>query len=279
MANYYCLMAGAPDVELATEKERTITLDEFRSQCEEVLTNRDAKLLFYFFLKQDCLNLVKLLKNPDAEIAVLGNFSTDQFHDLISSAQSMNFNVHRFPAFMSDFARQYNYNNEKEGWFAEDQIMLAFYEYAKNCPNKFIASWYALEMDVNNILTALIARRNGWNVADYILGDGEVNEMIRTNNSKDFDLSLEYDYVADLMKIAEETDPVEKERRIDAMKWTWLDDSVTDIFSIEAVFAYMCKLQMIDRWERLDPENGKARFRQIIENLRAGAKVPAEFVR
>lgn len=279
MANYYCLMAGAPDVEMADDKQQAITLEDFRSQCEEVVTDHDSKLLFYFYLKQDCRNLVRLLKDHDADIEVLGNYTVEQFQDLISSAQSMNFNVHRFPAFMSEFARNYDYNSEKDGWFAEDQIMLAFYEYARQCPNRFIREWYALEMDVNNILTALIARRQGWNVADFIMGEGEVTEMIRTNNSKDFDLSLEYDYVAELMKIADEPDPVEKERRIDAMKWRWLDETVTDIFSIEAVFAYLCKLQMMDRWERLDTENGKKRFRQIIENLRAGAEVPAEFVR
>jgi hypothetical protein len=52
-----------------------------------------------------------------------------------------------------------------------------------------------------------------------------------------------------------------------------------DVFSIEAVFAYFCKLEMLNRWELLDPETGKETFREIIESLRSEAKVPEEFIR
>ena len=71
-----------------------------------------------------------------------------------------------------------------------------------------------------------------------------------------------------------------KEKKIDAFKWAWLDErTFFDIFSIEAVFAYFCKLEMLERWEHLDVEEGKETFKQIIENLRGEAKVPEEFVR
>ena len=80
------------------------------------------------------------------------------------------------------------------------------------------------------------------------------------------------------MKIVDEEDPVQKERRIDAFKWVWLEEKTFfEPFSIEAVFAYLCKLEMLTRWERLDPVQGKARFEEIVENLRGEAKVPAEF--
>ena len=49
-------------------------------------------------------------------------------------------------------------------------------------------------------------------------------------------------------------------------------------FSIDAVFAYHCKLEMQYRWARLDVETGKETFRQIIENLRSQARVPEEFI-
>ena len=34
---------------------------------------------------------------------------------------------------------------------------------------------------------------------------------------------------------------------------------------------------MLERWARLDAEQGKEKFRQIIENLRKNATVPSEF--
>lgn len=279
MGNYYCLMAGLPDISLEDAKHGH-SIAELKEECADVLSKTDVGLMFYFFLQIDCQNLVRLLKNPDAEIDTNGNFTMEQYVDMITSARELNFNVHRYPQFMSIFAREYKYNKDKAGYFPEDAMMLEYYKYAMECPNKMIASWYKLNFDITNILTAMIARKNGWNVTDYIQGDNEVTEMIRTNNTKDFGLITEYDYVVDLMKVVDESDPVLKEKKIDAFKWLWLDEQTFfNVFSIEAVFAYFCKLAMLERWEKLDVEQGKETFRQIIENLRGEAKVPEEFIR
>ena len=278
MGNYYCLMAGLPDITLENTKF-DVSIPDLREELEAVLSERDKKVLSYFFLKNDCINLVKLLKNPNAEIDNHGNLTMEQYVDLMTSAKEMNFNVHRYPSFMSEFARDYAYNKDKVGYFPEDELLYQFYQYAiDTCPNKMVRQWYQLNLDITNILTAFLARKNGWNVADYIQGNNEVTEMILTNNTKDFNLTTEYDYVADLMKIVECEDPVEKEKKMDAFKWLWLDEhTFFNVFSEEAVFAYLCKLEMLVRWDKLDVEKGRETFRQIIENLRGEARVPAEF--
>ena len=280
MGNYYYMMAGLPDIELS-DTQPGITFEELREQCENQLSPGDAKLVGnYLYLRQDCTNLVRLLKNPDAQIDVWGNYSLEQLRDLITSAMELNFNVHRFPAFMSIFAREYKYNKDTKGYFPEDEILYQFYNYAINtCPNKFIREWNRLNLDITNILTAMLARKQGWSVADFIKGDGEVQEMIRENKTKDFDLTHEFDYVKNLVKIVDEEDPVKKEKMIDAFKWVWLDEKTFfNPFSLEAVYAYICKLEMQYRWAKLDPEKGKETFKQIIENLRGEARVPEEFL-
>lgn len=270
------MMAGLPDITLDSKLD--ISIPDIREEIDMNFSDRDKKLIFYFFLENDCKNLVKLLKDPNAEIDPNSNYIMEQYRDLITSAREMNFNVHRYPAFMSEFARNYNYNKDTEGYYPEDELQLAFYEYAMQCPDKMISDWYKLNLDINNILTAMIARKNGWNVSDFIKGDNEVTEMIRTNTTKDFDLSAEYDYVKDLMAIVDCEDPVEKEKKIDAFKWLWLEEQTFfNIFSVDAVFAYLCKVNMLTRWEKLDVEQGQAKFRQIIEELRGEAKVPEEF--
>lgn len=270
------MMAGLPDITLDSKLD--ISIPDIREEIDMNFSDKDKKLIFYFFLENDCKNLVKLLKDPNAEIDPNSNYIMEQYRDLITSAREMNFNVHRYPAFMSEFARNYNYNKDTEGYYPEDELQLAFYEYAMQCPDKMISDWYKLNLDINNILTAMIARKNGWNVSDFIKGDNEVTEMIRTNTTKDFDLSAEYDYVKDLMAIVDCEDPVEKEKKIDAFKWLWLEEQTFfNIFSVDAVFAYLCKVNMLTRWDKLDVEQGQAKFRQIIEELRGEAKVPEEF--
>ena len=278
MANYYCMIAGLPDIDLQDTKPG-LSIEDMREQCEEVLTQQDRKLLFYFFLHYDCVNLVKLLKDPEAEIDQWGNFSLDQLRDLITSATELNFNVHRYPAFMSIFAREYAFNKDKAGYFPEDEMAFQFLDYAiRTCPNRMMRRWYKLNLDITNILTAMLARAQGWSVGDFIKGEGEVQEMIRDNKTKDFNLGLEFDYIPQLMKIVEEDDPVRKEKMIDAFKWVWLDErTFFDPFSMEAVFAYLCKIKMQQRWAKLDPELGKETFQRIIDDLRSEARVPEEF--
>lgn len=279
MANYYCMIAGLPDIDLQ-DATPGLSIEDMREQCEEVLTKQDAKLLYYFFLQDDCANLVRLLKDPEAQIDQWGNLSLEQLRDLITSATELNFNVHRYPSFMSIFAREYAFNKDKADYFPEDELLFQFYDYAiRTCPNRMMRRWYKLNLDITNILTALIARGQGWSIGDFIKGEGEVQEMIRENKTKDFNLGLEFDYIPQLMKIVEESDPVRKEKMIDAFKWVWLDErTFFEPFNMEAVFAYFCKLRMQQRWAKLDPEKGKETFRKIIDDLRGEAKVPDEFL-
>lgn len=279
MANYYCMIAGLPDIDLQDAKPG-MTVEQMREQCGEQLTSQDKKLLFYFFLHFDCINLVKLLKNPEANIDQWGNFTHEQLQDLITSATELNFNVHRFPAFMSVFAREYAFNKDKVDYFPEDEIAFQFLNYAiRTCPNRMMRRWYKLNLDITNILTAMLARTQGWSVGDFVKGEGEVQEMIRENKTKDFNLTHELEYIPQLMKIVEEDDPVRKEKMIDAFKWVWLDErTFFEPFSMEAVFAYLCKLQMQERWAKLDVEQGKETFQRIIDNLRGEARVPNEFL-
>ncbi len=276
MANYYCLIAGLPEIDFS-DAHPGYSMDELVEQLHESLSPWDARLMAnYFFLQRDCKNLVGYLKDPEAELMYQGAYTKEQYKDLVKSAEEMNFNVHRYPSFLSIFAREWAFNKDKKGYFPEDEILYLFYKYAiENCSNKFIREWYQMNMDINNILTAILARKYGWNIADYIKGEGEVQEKLREENTPDFGLSREMDYMKELIQIAEQEDPVKKEKMIDALKWLWLDDNTFfEPFGIESVFAYMCKLEMQYRWANLDVEKGKESFEQIIENLRGEARVP-----
>lgn len=280
MGSYYYLMTDVPVLTL-DGGNTGISYADFRLMCKEQLSKSDMRLLYCVYLRQDCLNLLKLLKNPEAEIKVLGNYTIEELLKLIEECNYDDSKIVGYPSFLPKFLMDsYYVKKDMPGYFAEDDLMMAYYEYAFKRKNKFVVKWFKINFNITNILTALIARKNGWNVADYVLGDNEITEMMRMNKSKDFDLGREYDYVPELMKIVDIADPVEKEKRIDAFKWIWLDEQTfCDPFSIETVFAYLCKLEMLDRWEKLDPVKGKETFREIIENLRGEAKVPEEFTK
>ena len=73
---------------------------------------------------------------------------------------------------------------------------------------------------------------------------------------------------------------IEKEREIDALRWNWLEEQTfLEPFDINALFSYLARTEMLERWSLLDVEQGMNRFTEIIENLRGSAKVPEEFIR
>ncbi|MBQ7495002.1 MAG: DUF2764 family protein [Bacteroidaceae bacterium] len=280
MANYYCLMAGLPTVKL-TDAQPHHTLLQLKEELADVLTPEDARLMARYFLRFDCDNLVALLADADVEVDARGNYDRETLARLIEEARGTDGAVPGLPAFMADFVREFDAHANNNKWFARDVILLAYFDYARQCPNRMMAEWYELNLNVQNILTALIARRQGWPLADYVQGNSPVAEAIlKQSNLPDFGLGTELDYMKDLMQTAETTDPVEKERLIDALRWNWLEErTFFEPFDITALFAYIVRSEILERWSVLDPEQGRERFTQIIEDLRGEARVPEEFLK
>ncbi|MBQ8674595.1 MAG: DUF2764 family protein [Bacteroides sp.] len=279
MANYYNLITGLPDL-LLGEGKPSYSVCEFRDVCNELLTEADKRIIHYFFLKYDCLNVARLLKDPEADVTLPGNLTAEQCRDLIEQADEMNTEVpHGAPAFLMKFILDYPEMKEKAGFFVEDAVLGEYYRYAMQCGHPQVASWFELNFNITNILTAFIARNYGWQVENYVLDANEVSDAILKNvQARDFGLAPLIDYVEDIIRIAECEDPVQKEKRIDAFKWVWLDENTFfEPFSIASVFAYLCKLDMSERWEKLDIEVGRETFTQIVDNLRGEARVPDEF--
>ncbi len=280
MANYYCLMASLPTVKI-TDAQPHHTLQQLKEELPEILEPQDAKLIERYFLRFDCDNLAALLNNADAEMDARGNFDRETMTRLIEEARATEGAVSGLPAFMADFVRDFDAQANNNKWFARDAVLLAYYDYARQCPNTMMAEWYELNLNILNILTAFIARRQEWPLADFVQGNNPVAEAIlKQPNLPDFGLATELDYVRDLMQTAQTSDPVEKERQIDALRWNWLEErTFFEPFDITALFAYIVRSEILERWALLDPEQGRERFTQIIENLRGEARVPEEFIR
>ena len=277
--NYYCLMAGLPDIRLSDTKPG-YSIAELHQQLQTEIGKQDKHLLYFLFLRHDCQNLVSLLKDEEAELEPNGNYSREQLQELIEQAAEVDLGKTDYPQFLIDFVREYGEQAGLEGWYAKDEVLMQFYGYCtQHCDNVLMRRWYQLNYDITNLMTAMIARKQGWKVSDFVKGEGEVQEMIRTNDARDFSLSGLYDFVPEVMKIVDEDDPVHKEQMLDALKWEWLEqETFGDTFSVEALFAYLCKLEIQERWSHLDVEQGKKTFEQIIHDLRSEAEVPSEFI-
>ena len=280
MANYYTILTGQAPLKLSDTGSRA-TLEQLKATVLDIVQGEDARLVNDFFLKFDCQNLVRLIKNPDTEeLDSRGTLSREQLQELLLGERGTGWGVEQVPQFIKDFVNAYPAKATTNGYFPEDDILLAYYDHAIQTSNATLAEWYRLNFDLLSLMTAFVARKNGWNVADYVKGQGEVCDALRTSTASDFGLTATMPFVSDIMKIADETDPVQKEKKMDAFKWAWLDEhTFFEPFDVVALIAFLARTELLDRWALLDVEQGKARFTEIIEGLRGEARVPEEFIR
>src|SRR5690606_6731678 len=80
--NYYCLIAGLPDIQVDDSKG-VVSLHEFIDELQEQLTVSDKKLLQLLLAHYDNSNLLAYLNNRDANLNSLGNLDVVDWEDII----------------------------------------------------------------------------------------------------------------------------------------------------------------------------------------------------
>lgn len=143
--------------------------------------------------------------------------------------------------------------------------------------NKFVRAWFAFNRDMNNVLVAQICRKHGFDPKAQIVGEGEVAEHLRTHTTqKDFGLNEVMDDPQELLALAQIEDLMQREKTMDAIRFTWLQDQTEfDFFSAEMVFAYYLEVVMLHRWSILTVEQGEKIFRELVADMKKGVKLDA----
>nr|WP_302436912.1 DUF2764 family protein [Bacteroides intestinalis] len=275
---YYYLVAGLPELTLEDSK-LSYTVADFKVELYPDLSDEDKKLIDLFYLKFDNANVLKLLKDKDAAIDLRGNYSAEELVEFISSLKEGDEIADAvFPSYLSTFIFEYFNATAEDDFLYEDRLAALYYEYAMKCKKKFVSSWFAFNLTMNNILVALTARKFKMDIAPLIVGDTEVCEALRTSGARDFGLTGEVDFLDQLVKISETEELVEREKKIDQLRWNWMEEATFfNYFTVERLFVFLLQLEMIERWISLDKEKGNQLFRSIIATLKDEVQIPAEF--
>lgn len=275
---YYYLVAGLPELTLEDSK-LSYTVADFKAELYPDLSDEDRRLIDLFYLKFDNANVLKLLKDKDAAIDSRGNYSAEELAEFISSLKDGDEVAGAvFPSYLSTFISEYFNTPAEDDFLHEDRLAALYYAYAMKCRNKFVSSWFAFNLTMNNVLVALTARKFKMDIAPLIVGDTEVCEALRTSGARDFGLTGEVDFLDQLVKISETEELVEREKKIDQLRWNWMEEATFfNYFTVERLFVFLLQLEMIERWISLDKEKGNQLFRSIIATLKDEVQIPAEF--
>lgn len=252
------------------------SLEQFRLEYYPQLSAEDQKMVDLLSLELDNRNLLALFADKDAVLTDEGLFTADELREAIRMAREEEKWSAEFPVYFRDFIRDMD-ADEASSMMAVDRLASHYYRYAADVDNAFVSRWFAFNLDLNNILAAMTARKYRLSVAQVVVGDGEVAEALRTNSSRDFGLAGSFDRMEEIQHIAETTNLVEREHKIDALRWNWLDEeSFFDYFGIEKLFGFLVKNQIVDRWMKLDATVGNEMLRSMIAQMKE-VEVPAEF--
>ncbi|WP_278410611.1 DUF2764 family protein [Phocaeicola coprocola] len=277
MSTYYCLVAGLPDISLDDGK-LSYSVSDFKVELYPDLSAQDRKLIDLFYLKFDNTAILKLLKNKDAVIEDKGNFSAEELLQLIEAVREGDTPDKKYPSYLVNFVSQYLQLSQDELYRADDLLAALYYSYGMSSNNAFIASWFEFNLNLNNILAALAARKYKLEVSSVIVGATSICEQLRTSNARDFGLNETLEYFEALQRIADIEELVEREKKVDMLKWKWLEDeSFFHYFTIERIFVFLMQLEMIERWISLDKEKGNELFRKMIQDLKNEVQIPEEF--
>ena len=280
--NYYYLIAGLPDISMDDTKP-ACTSEVFRTEYYPELTAEDRALTDLIWLEQDNRNLLTLLTNRKKreEDDVVSSpytslYSADELHEVIRMAREDEKWDGHYPIYFREFIKAYD-TEEARGIMPVDLLSSYYFSYAMKADNSFVSRWFAFNLDMNNILSAMTARKHRLPVASVVIGEGEVAEALRTNNSRDFGLGGTFDRLERIQQIHETENLVEREHRIDAMRWDWLDDeSFFDYFGIEKLFGFVMKNRIVERWAKLNKEAGSEILRSMVAGMKE-VNVPSEF--
>jgi len=267
--SYYYLVAGLPDLVIDDAKSVPAyadMLDEITAQvCEE-----DRMLVDFVRHRADNANLVRLLtKNTTVAFDPAGVMDEETL------AQTARF-TDDLPGYMGPFVDAFREERSLfPGLTPDDQLAWLYYEEAAQSGSAFIRGYFAFEADLRNLLTAINVRtlRDSGAAApameQVIVGRGDAAEVMRKSTAPDFGVGQLLPW-ADRVLSAPRDNLTEFEKRVDAVRWEMLGELTTfSYFGIETVLAFCVKLQIVHRWQDLDPAEGKRLLEALINELKA----------
>ena len=163
--------------------------------------------------------------------------------------------------YLREFITDFKEERLKYDVAPENVLSWMYYAYMMHSENKLVREYAEFSMNMKNLIAAFNSRKYGRDVSREVIGENEFALALRTSNSKDFGLSMDYPYVEKVISLMENDNLVERERGLDLLIWDFLDEAVVfEYFSIEKVISFMLKLMIVERWSRMSSEKFRKSF-------------------
>ena len=269
--NYYCFIAGLPEVFL-DDRKLALSVNGFRELAREALKKEDVKLMELFFLPAPNKKGLRLRKKkaPDTNLETV--YPLQCLEDEITEP------TNSLPVYLNRFIADFKREHLKYDVSPENVLSWMYYDHLMKSDSKFVRNYAEFVMNVKNLETALTCRKYGKEVAPEIIGDNVFSKALRTSNSKDFGLAMEFPYVEKVISLMGNTNLVERERGLDLLLWDYIEEAVVyEYFSMDKVLSFMLELMIVERWSKMSSESGRKVFMEVVDKFRKSFEFAEEF--
>lgn len=276
--NYYYTIAGLADIHLSDAK--SVSMTDLANELERVLSKQDLALFHLLRMNYDNVYLLGLLQGKEVEAHPLALLTNEDWQEWRNAYEEDGKVVEKnktrkivLAYFQSFYAK---YTTAEQDVLIEDLLAAEYYLCGMKCKNTFLASWFEFNLNLNNLLVAITCKKHGLDVKKYVVGNNTVAENLRTANVRDFGLTDVFESYEEVARIAELGDLLEREKRLDALKWNWLEERIfMHPFSVERLLAFWLQSELLQRWDGLTTERGKQVFRDMMDDFKKEVKFQA----
>lgn len=270
--DYYTLVASLPEISW-DERKLPLTVQEFRDEAKEYISGKDAELLDLFFLPNDNAQVLRLLNKLEPDPALQTVYPLKQLEEEVQEPSAA------LPLYLREFIADFKEEHLKYDVVPENVLSWMYYDYMMHSENKLVREYAEFSMNMRNLIAAYNSRKYGRDISREVIGENEFAVALRTSNSKDFGLSMDYPYVEKVISLLENDHLVERERGLDLLIWDFLDEAVIfEYFSIEKVISFMLKQMIVQRWSRMSSESGRKVFMELVEKFRKSFEFDEQFI-
>ena len=264
--SYYALVAGFREYALDAET-KGFDVEAILAEVFEVLSSSDKKAVELLYAYYDCENLISR-RNGSSKFNTLGRLSSEGLDEEL-----------RQPSHLAEpIAKVIRAYASPESEDAEDMdltqpfakaLMTAYYKVCEASKSRLLREWSKMDRIIRNVVAATVARQQGVAIDQVVVGEDSVVESLSRSSAADFGLRAELPFVEQLVAaVADEHNMIEKERKIDNIRWAELSELTTfDYFDLNAVIAYLVKVNMVARWAALDAKVGREMFDRLVSEL------------
>jgi hypothetical protein len=255
MAEHYFIGTLLPDIKIGEKPE--LSFIEFERVLSDNLPSADYKLALQVRGYYTIENMRALwLQEP------LDVYGLDA-HDLEESM----LNTESLPPYLRDFLEKHSSNEKRLRHFPE--LLVSYFREESKQPNGFVSEYLQFERKLHLIQTAFRAKKLNRDLCAELqfedADDGFVLELMSQKDSDKFNAPGGFEELQSLLEKHYES-PIQLHRALCEYRFAKLEEMAGwDLFSINRILAYMVQLILVERWLKLDRDEGNKIVDQYIK--------------